>query len=69
MQNEEDYYNSDDLSESEYEMSQNTSVMFPDEGDPSRNYDDEYSAPGDAGDSCEYLFCLCTDVNSLKTSH
>ena len=58
IQNEEDYYNSDDVSDKEYELSQNTPVMFPDEGDQSRNYIDEYSPQGDVGNSCEYLFCL-----------
>ena len=52
LQNEEEFYNSDDPSENEYEMSQNEG------GGQSRSYGDDYSAEGDARNSCEYLFCL-----------
>lgn len=62
LQNEEVYYNSDDQSENEYEMSQNTPILSP-EGSQSRRYDDEYAAVGDVENCCEYLFCI---ISTLK---
>ena len=58
LQSEEDYYNSDDGSENEYEMSQNTPETFTYEGNQSRSYGDENLSLGDVRNYCEYLFHL-----------
>ena len=63
LQDEEVYYNSDDPSENEYEMSQDTPILSP-EGSQSRHYDDEYAAVGDVENCSEYLFCTWSDINS-----